>query len=85
MMSDITSGYNVAKNIYFEPEFNSLCGFTQQEVEAVVINIAESCGFEEKESKVKEAVDLMKTYYNGYRFSHTINEYIYNPTLCIYF
>ncbi|MGD9730882.1 MAG: AAA family ATPase [Desulfamplus sp.] len=85
VMSDITSGYNVAKNIYFEPEFNSLCGFTQQEVEAVVINIAESCGFEEKESKVKEAVDLMKTYYNGYRFSHTINEYIYNPTLCIYF
>ncbi|WDN88483.1 hypothetical protein BuS5_01451 [Desulfosarcina sp. BuS5] len=27
VMSDITSGYNIAQNIYFEPEFNDLCGF----------------------------------------------------------
>ncbi|MBF0232602.1 MAG: AAA family ATPase [Desulfamplus sp.] len=83
VMADITSGYNVAKNIYFEPEFNDLCGFTQSETEEVVKQIVETCNL--RESKVSEAVDLMQTYYNGYRFSHTINEYIYNPTLCIYF
>jgi len=27
VMSDIASGYNIAENIYFEPEFNDLCGF----------------------------------------------------------
>ncbi|MBF0228769.1 MAG: AAA family ATPase [Desulfamplus sp.] len=85
VMSDITSGYNVAKNIYFEPEFNNLCGFTQNEVEEVISYIAGSCGFEEKESKVKEAAGLMKTYYNGYKFCYKKHDYIYNPTLSIYF
>ncbi|MBF0231061.1 MAG: AAA family ATPase, partial [Desulfamplus sp.] len=85
VMSDITSGYNVAENIYFVPEFNNLCGFTQNEVEEVITKIADSCGFEEKESKVKEAVELMKNYYNGYKFCYKKSDYIYNPTLSIYF
>ncbi len=85
VMSDITSGYNVAENIYFEPEFNNLCGFTQQEVQSVIEQIVEKCRFKNKDSKVKEAVELMRTYYNGYKFSYKNNEYIYNPTLSIYF
>ena len=32
VMSDITSGYNIAENIYFEPEFNNLCGFKQMKL-----------------------------------------------------
>jgi hypothetical protein len=83
VMSDMTSGYNIAENIYFEPEFNDLCGFRQHEIEDVIKKIVYSCGFEEK--KIQEAVDLMQTYYNGYRFSHAIDEYVYNPTLCLYF
>ncbi|MBF0231057.1 MAG: AAA family ATPase, partial [Desulfamplus sp.] len=85
VMSDITSGYNVAENIYFETEFNNLCGFTQSEVEEVITNIVDSCGFEEKENKIREAVGLMKTYYNGYKFCYKKSDYIYNPTLSIYF
>ncbi len=83
VMSDITSGYNIAENIYFEPEFNDLCGFKQNEIEDVIKKIVRACGFENE--KTREAVSLMKTYYNGYRFSHANNEYIYNPTLCLYF
>lgn len=83
VMSDITSGYNIAENIYFEPEFNILCGFTQAEIKSVIEQIVQTCGLEE--SKVNEAVELMKTYYNGYRFCYKSNEYIYNPTLSIYF
>jgi hypothetical protein len=29
LMSDITSAYNVAENIYFQPVFNDLCGFRE--------------------------------------------------------
>ena len=83
VMSDITSGYNIAENIYFEPEFNDLCGFKQNEIEDVLKNIVDKCGFEKE--KIKEAVSLMQTYYNGYTFSHTANEQIYNPTLSLYF
>ncbi len=83
VMSDITSGYNVAENIYFVPKFNDLCGFTQAEVQAVIQEIVEQCSWEN--SKVSEVVELMKTYYNGYKFCYKSNEYIYNPTLCLYF
>ncbi|WDN90070.1 hypothetical protein BuS5_03040 [Desulfosarcina sp. BuS5] len=83
VMSDITSGYNIAENIYFEPEFNDLCGFKHNEIEDVLKNIVDKCGFEKE--KAREAASLMKTYYNGYTFSHTADEQIYNPTLCLYF
>jgi len=83
VMSDITSGYNIAENIYFEPEFNDLCGFRQEEIEAVLKEIVDQCEFEKK--KIQEAVHLMTVYYNGYNFSHAIDEYVYNPTLCLYF
>ena len=83
VMSDITSGYNIAKNIYFEPEFNDLCGFKEHELEDVITKIVDECGFEKE--KIQEALDLMQTYYNGYTFSHEVDESVYNPTLAIYF
>jgi len=83
VMSDITSGYNIAKNIYFEPEFNDLCGFRHAELEDVITKIVDECGFEKE--KIQEALDLMQTYYNGYTFSHAVDEFVYNPTLAIYF
>ena len=83
VMSDITSGYNIAENIYFHPKFNDLCGFREKEVRAVIEQIADECGF--GTDKMDEALDLMKTYYNGYLFAVGPDEYIYNPTLCLYF
>ena len=83
VMSDITSGYNIAENIYFEPEFNDLCGFKQNEIEDVLKEIVDECDFEKE--KIQEAVNLMQTYYNGYTFSHAADERIYNPTLSLYF
>ena len=83
VLSDITSGYNIAENIYFEPEFNDLCGFKQSELEDVLGKIIHNCGF--KKAKIKEAVDLMRTYYDGYVFSHTANKSVYNPTLSLFF
>jgi len=50
VMSDITSGYNIAKNIYLEPEFNDLCGFTEKEVENVIERIVDKCGMNHKEA-----------------------------------
>jgi len=83
VLSDITSGYNIAKNIYFEPEFNDLCGFRQNEVRKVIEQIVAECNFGAE--KTDEALELMKTYYNGYLFAFGLDEYIYNPTLCLYF
>lgn len=83
VMSDITSGYNIAENIYFDPELNDMCGFTEEELEAVVGKIVDECGYDPE--KTDEALNLMRTYYNGYCFSPLARESIYNPTLALYF
>ncbi len=83
VMADMSSGYNVAKNIYLEPEFNALCGFTEGEVNTVLHQVAQHCGLDA--AQAAEAMDIMRTFYNGYCFSVDQIERLYNPTLVIYF
>lgn len=83
VLSDITSGYNIATNIYFEPEFNDLCGFRESEIKNVLKKLAKGC--EGGREMVDQAFALAKTYYNGYRFCREETDHIYNPTLSLYF
>jgi hypothetical protein len=82
LLSDMTTAYNVAENIYFQPEFNDLCGFKQAELEAVLKKIVVECGL--KPEDAKDALLIMQAFYNGYSFSEMSNELIYNPTLALY-
>ncbi len=87
VMSDLTSGYNVAENIYFQPAFHDLCGFTEGEVALTLQQVAQSCHF--PETRVAEALAMMRTFYNGYCFSPDLEctsaGQVYNPTLVLYF
>ncbi len=81
VLSDMTSGYNVGENIYLEAIFNDLCGFTEAEIAAVLNRLVA----ENMKWSAAEALDTMRTFYNGYRFSPKARESIYNPTLSLYF
>jgi hypothetical protein len=83
VMSDITSGHNIAKNIAVAPEFNDICGFHEAEIEQVIRHIGTECRLGEE--KTGEAIEMMRTFYNGYCFSHDNPGLVYNPTLAIYF
>ena len=83
IMSDITSGYNIAKNIYLDTEFNDLCGFTEKEIADALKQITDKCGY--NETKAEDALDIMREYYNGYSFDYKAKSTIYNPTLALYF
>jgi len=83
LMSDITSAYNVAKNISLEPEFNELCGFQEFEIKAVLTQIVKECGFEL--DKMSQALSIIRTFYDGYCFNYSSQSDIYNPTLALYF
>ncbi|MCB2262666.1 MAG: AAA family ATPase, partial [Candidatus Thiosymbion ectosymbiont of Robbea hypermnestra] len=83
VMSDISSGYNVAKDISFRPEYHDLCGFQDSEVAAVLENIGAECGL--AATQVAEAHAMMRTFYNGYRFGYAQGPLLYNPTLALYF
>lgn len=81
VMSDMTSGYNVAENIYLNPELNDLCGFTEREIADVLKHMAG----ENTAWSATQALDTMRTFYNGYRFCDQAADSIYNPTLSLYF
>ncbi|NCA89849.1 MAG: AAA family ATPase [Gammaproteobacteria bacterium] len=81
VLSDMTSGYNVAESIYLEPAFNDLCGFTEVELETVLEQLAtQGSGWSPTVAR-----ETMRTFYNGYRFSEDATESLYNPTLSLYF
>ncbi len=81
VLSDMTSGYNVGEDIYLKAAFNDLCGFTEAEIAAVLERLAAEGG----SWSPAEALDLMRTFYNGYCFSEDSDQRLYNPTLSLYF
>jgi hypothetical protein len=83
VLSDITSGYNVAEDIYLLREFNDLCGFKYQEVASVLAQVVKDCDLPPE--KADDALTMMHTFYDGYCFSDRTDELIYNPTLALYF
>ncbi len=83
VMADITSGYNIAKDIYLMPEFNDLCGFHETDIQKALHKIISECGL--SADKEEEALSMMRTFYNGYTFTYSQEAGIYNPTLVLYF
>ncbi len=83
VMSDITSGYNIAKNIYLNPVYNDLCGFRPEEVASATGAVIDACNLPEIEKM--NAISMIQTWYNGYKFAPDAAETVYNPTLALYF
>ena len=83
VLSDITSGYNVAEDLSFEQDYHDLCGFTESELRAALeaVAVAHRLGADRADT----ALNLMRDFYNGYRFSPPQEERLYNPTLSLYF
>jgi hypothetical protein len=76
MLDDLTSGYNIAELLTLDPKYNEMMGFTQEEVEALMV-----------ETGVEPAlinVD-MEAYYNGYLFHPDGENRVYNPAMILYF
>ena len=82
VLSDLTSGINMAKSVSLEESLSSLCGFTEREVRGLLERIAERRG---GDISVDEALAMMRTWYNGYSFAPEAPPEVYNPTLAIYF
>lgn len=93
VMSDMTSGHNIAEDISLVPQFNDLCGFWEAEITPPLTTLVEEGQFTAE--KTTEALDLMRTFYNGYCFTDSPEKNpdagtvpdrrLYNPTLVLYF
>jgi len=83
VLSDITSGYNVAEDLSADPDYHDLCGFTGSELRAALEAVAALHDL--GTAQVATALDLMRDFYNGYHFTLQREEPVYNPTLALYF
>ena len=81
-MDDVTSGFNIGKNISLEPEFNDLLGFTEEEVREL-LEMYRDCGVFNQE--VEAALAVMREWYNGYRFAEEGEGDLYNTDMVLYF
>ncbi len=83
VLSDMTSGYNVAEDLSPRPWLHDLCGFTETELRAALEAVVAAHGLDT--AQVDTALNLMRDFYNGYRFTSQREERVYNPTLALYF
>ena len=89
VLSDLTSGLNICDNVSQASSLNALCGFTEMEVRALLEQLLDDLG---PGIDLEEALDMLRTWYNGYRFTSpetvpggTVPAKVYNPTLALYF
>jgi hypothetical protein len=84
VLSDMTSGYNVATSIYLDERFNALCGVSQDELALLLQQILQA--HQQDTSQAADILDVMRRFYNGYRFCEVLTlPLLYNPTLSFYF
>ena len=81
-MDDVTSGFNIGKNISLQPEFNDMLGFTEEEVRELLAMYRDYGVFNQE---VEAALDIMREWYNGYRFSEETQDDLYNTDMVLYF
>ncbi len=81
-MDDVTSGFNIGKNISLHPDFNEMVGFTDAEVRRLVETYRELGVFNQE---VATAMGIMGQWYNGYRFAKEAETDLYNTDMVLYY
>lgn len=81
-MDDVTSGFNIGANISIDGRFNEVIGFTETEVRTV---LQEYDAHELLPLGVQASLDLMRIWYNNYRFGQQVTTPMYNSDMVLYF
>ena len=81
-MDDVTSGFNIGKNISLHPKFNDMLGFTEEEVHNLLDMYRDYGVFNQD---VEAALAVMREWYNGYRFAKSAQGDLYNTDMVLYF
>ena len=78
-LDSLTSGFNIAKDITRDVQFNEMMGFTRE-------NVIELMNEQNILKEMQQTLlPIMKENYDGYRFSVAGKEKIYNSNMCLYF
>ena len=83
VLSDVTSGFNIGNNISTRELFNSMIGFTQEEVEKLVDYYISEKAIRKEDRAI--ILDAMSLNYNNYTFSAKTDERLYNSDMVLYY
>jgi Predicted AAA-ATPase/PD-(D/E)XK nuclease superfamily len=81
-LDDVTSGFNIGKNISIDPAFNEMVGFTQADVIQMIDYYRT---FAPISIPSGAHVDIMSDWYNHYLFSWKASTRLYNSDMVLYF
>ena len=81
-LDDVTSGFNIGNNISLLPEFNAVVGFTEDEVRGLLDTYHRAGALD---VNTDTALDVMREWYDGYRFAKNAAETVYNTDMVLYF
>ena len=81
-MDDVTSGFNIGKNLSLHPDFNEMVGFTEPEVRHLVETYRDLGVFNQD---TETAMGIMGEWYNGYRFAEEAVADLYNTDMVLYY
>ncbi|MEM7131817.1 MAG: AAA family ATPase [Chloroflexota bacterium] len=81
-MDDVTSGFNIGKNISLERKVNELIGFTESEVWEMLTYYV-NAGF--ISIPTETCMEVMKLWYNNYRFAYEAKTDLFNSVSVLYF
>ncbi len=81
-MDDVTSGYNISKNVSLEPAFSRALGFTKNDV-IEMIEYYRAKGMIPHPTEY--LLDIMTEWYGHYLFSKKDDAALFNPDMVLYF
>lgn len=81
-MDSMTSGFNIQTNVSQDLNFCDAVGFTESDLLGLLKSTVD---VERIGCSVEDAVDRMRDYYNGYRFSPDGELKVYNSAMCLYY
>ena len=81
-LDDVTSGFNIGTNLSLEPDFNEMLGFTDAEVRGLLELYRDRGVFSQD---LDGAMDVMREWYDGYRFAKDATIDLYNTDMVLYY
>jgi len=81
-MDDVTSGFNIGKNVSHSPALNACCGFTREETARMLDYYIQG---EAMKVSQDEALEILEHWAGNYRFSKSATESVFNSDMVLYF
>lgn len=81
-LDDVTSGYNIGKNVSLEPHFNRMLGFSREDVCEMIEYYRVERGVEHE---TEQLLEIMAEWYGNYLFSEDDDVKLFNPDMVLYF